>query len=53
MDHVDVVLALREAGQVEDLLGDNESDTIERLRDGQVKFGVVDMNTTVAIKDKL
>jgi hypothetical protein len=39
MDHADVLHALREAERVEDALGDIESDTTERLRDGQVRFG--------------
>jgi hypothetical protein len=39
MDHADVLHALREVGRVEDSLGNNESDTMERLRDGQVKLG--------------
>jgi hypothetical protein len=39
MDHVDVLHALCEAVRVEDSIGDNESDTKERLRDGQVKLG--------------
>jgi 23S rRNA maturation-related 3'-5' exoribonuclease YhaM len=30
--------ALREAGNVEDSLGDFETNTLERLRDGQVKL---------------
>jgi hypothetical protein len=34
-----VLHALREAGSVEDSLGNNESSTMERLRDGQVKLG--------------
>jgi hypothetical protein len=40
MDHADVLHALREAGGVKDSLGDDESNTMERLRDGQVKLGV-------------
>jgi hypothetical protein len=39
MNHADVLHALREAGRVEDSLGDKESSTVERLRDGQVKLG--------------
>jgi hypothetical protein len=39
MDHADVLHALREAGRVENSLGDSESDIMERLRDGQVKLG--------------
>jgi hypothetical protein len=39
MDHADVLHALREAGRVEDSLGDKESSTMERLKDGQVKLG--------------
>jgi hypothetical protein len=31
--------ALREEGRVEDSLGDYESNTMERLKDGQVKLG--------------
>jgi hypothetical protein len=31
--------ALREAGRVEDSLGDKDSNTMERLKDGQVKLG--------------
>jgi hypothetical protein len=31
--------ALLEAGEVEDSLGDFESNTMERLTDGQVKLG--------------
>jgi hypothetical protein len=34
-----VLHALRQAGRVEDSLGDKESSTIERLRDGQAKLG--------------
>jgi hypothetical protein len=30
---------LREAGRVEDSLGDFQSNTMERLRDGQAKLG--------------
>jgi hypothetical protein len=30
---------LLEAGRVEDSLGDSESNTMERLKDGQVKLG--------------
>jgi beta-lactam-binding protein with PASTA domain len=40
MDHADVLHALRETVRVEDAVGDNESDTMERLRDVQVKLGV-------------
>jgi hypothetical protein len=36
MDHADVLHALREAGKVEASLGDDKSNTMERLRD---KFG--------------
>jgi hypothetical protein len=39
MDHADVLHALREAGTVADSLGEFESSTMERLRDGQVKLG--------------
>jgi hypothetical protein len=39
MNHADVFHALREAGRVGDSLRDYESDTMERLRDGQVKLG--------------
>jgi hypothetical protein len=39
MDHADVLHALREAGRVDDSLGEKESSTMERLRDGQVKLG--------------
>jgi hypothetical protein len=39
IDHADVLHALRETGRVEDSLGDKESITMERLRDGQVKLG--------------
>jgi hypothetical protein len=39
MDHADVLHALREVGRMEDSLGDKESSTLERLRDGQVKLG--------------
>jgi hypothetical protein len=35
-----VLHALRQMGRVEDSLGDKESSTMERLRDGQVKLGV-------------
>jgi hypothetical protein len=34
-----VLHALRKAGKVEDSVGENESDNMERLRDGQVKLG--------------
>jgi hypothetical protein len=34
-----VLHGFRKAGRVEDSLGDSESDTIERLRDGQFKLG--------------
>jgi hypothetical protein len=34
-----VLHAIREAGRVEDSLGDKESSTMERLSDGQVKLG--------------
>jgi hypothetical protein len=33
-----VLHAVREAGSVEDSLGDSVSDAMERLRDGQVKL---------------
>jgi hypothetical protein len=39
MDLADVFHVLHEVGIVEDSLGDKESSTIERLRDGQVKLG--------------
>jgi hypothetical protein len=39
MDRADVLHALREAGRVDDSFGDKELNTIERLRDGQVKLG--------------
>jgi hypothetical protein len=35
-----VLHAFREAGNVEDSLGDKESRSMGRLRDGQVKLGV-------------
>jgi hypothetical protein len=38
MDHVDVLHALREPGRVEVSLGDFESNTMDRLRNGQVKL---------------
>jgi hypothetical protein len=38
MDHADMLHALNEAGRV-DSLADSESDTMERLKDGQVKLG--------------
>jgi hypothetical protein len=34
MDHADVLHALCEAGRVENSLGDKESITMEKLRDG-------------------
>jgi hypothetical protein len=34
MGHADVLHALCEMGSAEDSLGDSESDTMERLRDG-------------------
>jgi hypothetical protein len=34
-----VLHTLRETGRVEDSFGNSESDTMERLRDGQVKLG--------------
>jgi hypothetical protein len=39
MDHTDVLHDLCEAGRLEDSLRDDESDTMARLRDGQVKLG--------------
>jgi hypothetical protein len=39
MNHADVLHALCEAGRVKDSLGNKESSTMERLRDGQVKLG--------------
>jgi hypothetical protein len=39
IDHADVLNALREAGKVEGSLRDSESDTMERIRNGQVKLG--------------
>jgi hypothetical protein len=39
MNIADVLHVLREAGRVENSLGDKEYSTIERLRDGQVKLG--------------
>jgi uncharacterized protein YheU (UPF0270 family) len=52
MDDGDVLHALREAGRVKDSLGDKKSSTMERLRDGQVKFVWPDMNNTLAVKDE-
>jgi hypothetical protein len=37
MDHVDVLHALCEVGKVEDSLGDGDSNTMERLRDVQIR----------------
>jgi hypothetical protein len=39
IDYADVLHALLEAGKVKDSLGDKESSTMERLREGQVKLG--------------
>jgi hypothetical protein len=39
MDHADALHALREAGRLEVSLGDKESNTMERLRYGEVKIG--------------
>jgi hypothetical protein len=44
MGHADVVHALREAGRVEDSLGDSDSIFMDRIRDGQVKFGAARHN---------
>jgi hypothetical protein len=40
MDHADVLHAFREVRRVWDSLGDNELNTMKRLRDGQVKLGI-------------
>jgi hypothetical protein len=40
MDHADVLPALREVGRMENSLRDGDSNTVERLRDSQVKLGV-------------
>jgi uridine kinase len=37
--HSSNIHALHEAGKVEDPLGDFESNTMEKLRDGQVELG--------------
>jgi hypothetical protein len=42
---------LGEAGRFEDSFRDDESDTMGRLRNGQVKLGA-DKNITPAIKDE-
>jgi argininosuccinate lyase len=39
-EHADMLHALSEAGRVEDLHEDLESNTMKRLRDGQLKLGV-------------
>jgi hypothetical protein len=39
MNHADVLHTLCEAGRVEDTLGDGDSNTLERLRNSQVKLG--------------
>jgi hypothetical protein len=41
MEHADVFLALCEVGRMEDSLGNGDSNTMERLKKGQVKLGAV------------
>jgi hypothetical protein len=41
MDPADMLHELGGAGRVEDSLGDGDSNTMEKLRDGQVKLDVV------------
>jgi hypothetical protein len=40
MDHADVLHSLQVEGRVEDSIGDGDSSTMERLKDGQVKLSV-------------
>jgi hypothetical protein len=52
MDHADVLHALCKADRVEDSFRDDEPNTMERLRDGQVKLGAENLKTTLRVKDE-
>jgi hypothetical protein len=52
MDHANVLHALREAGSVEDSLGERESNTMKILRNGQASLVRPDMNNTLAVRDE-
>jgi hypothetical protein len=52
MDHADVLHALCKVGRVEDSLGDGDSNTIERLRVGEVKLRVARYEQTNGESDE-